>query len=851
MKKITSILIVLLFVGISQAQVSLDYYLPQNLSYNKSVPTPESVLGFQVGEWMVSHDKLVEYMKVIAKSSDRVIIKEYARSHENRPLIQLIITSLKNHKNLEKIKADHQKLSDPKISKDINIEGMPVVILLGNSVHGNEPSGANSAILTAYYLAAAEGPGVENILENSIIILDPALNPDGVNRHASWVNMNKSKADLTDVNSRIYNEVWPGGRTNHYWFDLNRDYLLLTHPESRGRVERLHEWLPNVVTDHHEMGSNSTFFFQPGVPSRNNPLTPVKNYELTKKIGSYHAKYLDEIKTLYFSEEIFDDFYFGKGSSYPDINGGIGILFEQSSLRGFKRAGSLGEITFPYSIKNQFTVVQSTIEAALLHKNELLNHQKEFYNIALREADKDEVKAYVFGESTDKRKTAEFLDLLKRHQIEVHLLKENHVDGTNNFDKSYSYIVPCQQKNYLLLKSLFEKAKYFKDVTFYDVSTWNFPMSFNLPFAEIRSAKTVQRLSGKVLSEVEFYSGKMIGSENPVAWAFSWDGYYAPRAISELLDEGIIVKVAKRPFKYRDEELSVDFDYGSIQIPVEHQKMSLTEIKKILSKIAKRDGIDIYGLKTSWVDSGIDIGSSNFSALKKPEILMFIEGGTSSADAGEIWHLFDTRYSTPITLLPISRFNRIKLNEYNTIILPGGNYNELHDSQVSKINKWVAAGGNLIAYKSAAQWVNKAMELGQQFKENVKLDDSWPKYSNKRSDANAQAINGAIFEVEMDLSHPLAYGYKREILSVFKTGTMVAELTKNPYDSPFRFTQDPLQSGFCSDENHERIKGAAFISTHKIGNGIVISIMDNTNFRGIWYGTNKVFANAVFFGKII
>ncbi len=851
MKKIILFFVAVLFAVLTQAQISLDYYLPNNVSYNQSIPTPESIAGFQVGEWMVSHDKLVEYMKTISSVSDRVIFKEYARSHENRPLIQLIFTSPKNQRNLEQIKAEHKKLSYPEISKDINVDDMPVVILLGNTVHGNEPSGANSAMLTAYYLAAAEGAEIDKLLENAVIILDPALNPDGFNRHASWVNANKSKADLSDANSRIYNETWPGGRTNHYWFDLNRDYLLLAHPESRGRVERLHEWLPNVVTDHHEMGANSTFFFQPGVPSRNNPLTPTKNYELTKKIGSYHASYLDNIKTLYFSEEVFDDFYFGKGSSYPDINGGIGILFEQTSLRGFKRAGNNGVIDFPYTIKNQFTVVQSTIEAALLNKNELLNHQKEFYNIALKEADKDEVKAYVFGESTDKRKTSEFLDLLKRHQIEVHQLKEDYVDGTNHFGKDNSYIVVCKQKNYLLLKSLFEKARYFKDVTFYDVSTWNFPMSFNIPFAEIKNDKTVKQIAGVGLDEVEFYEGKVTGSDDPVAWVFAWDEYYAPRAVSELLDNGLVVKVAKRPFKYRAESVRVDFDYGSIQIPVEHQKMSLEEIKAMLSKIAKRDGLDIYGLKTSWVDAGIDIGSSDFVVLQKPEILLLVEGGTNSSDAGEIWHLFDTRYATPITLLPTSRLSSIDLNAYNTLILPGGTYNDIHESQVSKIRTWVADGGNFIAYKNATQWVNKVMKLEQEFKENVKLTDEWPKYDKKSSDANSQAINGAIFEVEMDLSHPLAFGYKREILSVFKTGTMVAELTKDPYNSPFRYTKDPLKSGFCSDENHERIKGAAFISTHKIGTGIVISIMDNTNFRGIWYGTNKVFANAVFFGNII
>ena len=851
MKKITTLLAAIFFAGMIQAHVSLDYYLPNNVTYNQTIPTPKSVLGFEVGEMLVSHDKLVEYLKVLAESSDRLLLEEYARSHENRPLYNLIVTTPSNHKSLDKIKADHRKLSNPAISREIKVDEMPLVIILGYSIHGNESSAVNSALLSAYYLAAAEGPEIDEVLKNAVIIIDPALNPDGVQRHANWVNINKSKTAVSNGNGRIFNETWPGGRTNHYWFDMNRDYLLLTHPESRGRVKRQHEWFPNLLTDHHEMGSSSTFFFQPGVPSRNNPLTPAKNYEFTKKIAKFHAKKLDNIKTLYYSEEGFDDFYFGKGSSYPDINGGVGILFEQSSLRGFKRDAPLGQMNFPYSIKNQFEVAMSSIEGAMNYRIELLNYQKEFYYMALKEAEKDEVKAYVFGEAYDKAKTAEFLSILKMHHIDVYELSRDYTDGSNQYSKDNSYVVPSDQKNYLLMKSLFEKARYFSDKTFYDVSTWNLPMSFNIPYAELKSIKSVGQIKGSLLEEVNIHEGSVKGSDDPIAWTFAWDEYYAPRAVSKLLAKGITVRVAKRPFTYQDENISIDFSYGSIQVPVERQKMSLKEIKNELKQIAKADGIDVYGLATGWTDQGIDAGSNDFSVISKPKVLMLIEGGISASDAGEIWHLLDTRYAVPVNMVPGTRFGRLDFSIYNTIIIPGGRSYNLSENTVTKLKTWVADGGTLIAYKAASKWVNDAFELNQKFKEKVINKDPWPKYIDKRAVANVQAINGAIFNVKMDLSHPLAYGFNREVLPVFKSGDQVAGITENTYDTPFRYTNDPLLSGYVSDENNERIKGSAFLSTHKIGSGIVISIMDNTNFRGVWFGTNKIFGNAIFFGDII
>ena len=372
------ILIISVFSTNLVAQVDITYYLP-DIEYDPAIPTPKSVIGHQVGEWHISHDKLVQYMEKLAASSDRIIIQEYARSHENRPLLNLIISAPKNLVRINEIKDIHRKLCTPNEADQVNTANEPIVVYQGYSIHGNESSGVNASMLVAYYLAAGQSPEVLNKLENGIFIIDPAYNPDGINRFASWVNSHKSKHLVSDPADREYTEAYPRGRTNHYWFDLNRDWLLLSHPESQGRIKVFHDWKPNILTDHHEMNTNSTFFFQPGIPSRTNPNTPQRNQDLTEEIGHFHAHALDSINSLYYTKSSFDDYYYGKGSTYPDANACVGILFEQASSRGHLQESVNGLLSFPFTIRNQVVTSLSTQEAAISKRKEMLDYQRSFY----------------------------------------------------------------------------------------------------------------------------------------------------------------------------------------------------------------------------------------------------------------------------------------------------------------------------------------------------------------------------------------------------------------------------------------------------------------------------------------
>ena len=506
----------------SQEKLDLNYYLPQDISYDESVPKPTDILGYEVGEWHVSHDKLVYYMQALAKASDRISIEDRGITYEGRPILLLTITSQKNHTSLEIIQKEHMDVTNGKAK---NLTKLPIVVYQGFSIHGNEPSGANAGLIYAYYLAAAQGPEIEKLLENLIILMDPAFNPDGMQRFAHWANSNKSKNLNPDNNDREFHETWPNGRTNHYWFDMNRDWLPVQLLESKARIETFHKWMPNIVTDHHEMGTNSTFFFQPGEPSRVHPLTPSLNQQLTAEIGTYHAKAFDKIGSLYYSEENYDDYYYGKGSTFPDVNGSIGILFEQGSSRGHIQESDNGILTFPFTIRNQFTAAVSTIEAAMDMRTKLIEYQFQFYKNAKTEAAKSKTKAIVFGDSKDAAKAWHLADILHRHKIKFNALKNDATIAGINYKKGASYVIPMDQKNYRLIHAMFEKRTTFTDSLFYDISAWTFPLAFNLDYTETTSLTNL----GEEITNLTALTGSVSGKSN-YAYLFEWNEYYSPKA---------------------------------------------------------------------------------------------------------------------------------------------------------------------------------------------------------------------------------------------------------------------------------------------------------------------------------
>lgn len=831
------------------AQVELDYYLPDE-DYLPEIPEPGSVIGHGVGAWHLTHDKLTAYLSLLAGQSERVILQEYARSWENRPLFHLIFTSPANQARLEQIRQEHLKLSDPGSGGQPHPGDIPVVVRLGYNVHGNESSASNASVLMAYYLAASQDPEVLAYLDQMVILLDPCLNPDGFNRHASWINMHKSRIPMPDENSRGFREVWPGGRTNHYWFDLNRDWILLQHPESKGRVEVFHQWRPNVQTDHHEMESSSTFFFQPGIRSRTHPYTPEHTSELTRKIGQYHAAALDPDGSLFFTEEIFDDFYYGKGSSYPDVNGSVGILFEQAGTRGFERDTKRGKLTFPYAIRNQVRVSLSTLRASFEMREELLEHQRDFYGSSASVYEASTEKAYIFG-VTDRASLLPFVDILLRHKIRVYGLKQGHtVDGIT-YSPGHAYMVPLNQPQIRLIQSLFRPEKTFADSLFYDISAWTMPYAFNMPYAAIGQSRLAEELMGEQVLEISRQPGKILGDVSSVGYIFPWHEYDAPGALYQIQAAGLMSRVATGTVEYEQLEINRSFGCGSIFIPVQKQGKTPDEVYDIISRALQKTSINAYAIGTSHTIRGMDMGSNRFVPLDKPALLLMTGEGVNSQEAGEIWHLLDVRMGMPVVLIDQDQLNTLDLSPYTHLLMPSGSYSRISASGIREIKRWVDRGGTIIAVKSANQWLEEHQLADIGFISSKPDSMGYQAYGDIENRIGAQRITGSIFEAHIDISHPIGYGFRRQTIPLFRNHSLVALPDKRPYACPVRYTSDPLLSGYVPEEKYDDLRNTPAVLIYSHGSGRIIAFIDNPNFRGFWYGTNKLFLNAIFFGPLV
>ena len=817
--------------SISAQIVDLNYYVPSDEKYDGQIPTPKEIIGHEVGEWHITHDKLVTYMKAIAKASNRITIEDRGKTFEGRPLLLLTITSPENHQRIDEIREQHIKATN---DASVDVSKDPIVVYQGYSIHGNEPSGSNASLAIAYYLAASLSDATENLLQNTVILFDPSFNPDGLQRFAYWANTNKSKNINPDPNDREYFEVWPRGRTNHYWFDMNRDWLPVQLPESRARIASFHKWLPNILTDHHEMGSNSTFFFQPGIPSRTHPLTPQKNQDLTKEIGAYHAKAFDKIGSQYYSQESYDDFYYGKGSTFPDINGGIGILFEQGSSRGHAQETSNGILTFPFTIRNQYTAAMSTLKAAKNMRVKILQYQQNFYEKSRKESSK--AKAIVFGDHKDAAKSYHLAEVLKRHQIAIHELKSDFRANGKQFKKEYSYIVPMNQKNQRLVKAMFDERKRFQDSLFYDVSAWTFNHSFGVDYAENVSLSN----AGPEIKTLDFKKG-IVSENSTVGYLMPWNEYYTPKALNAILQKGLRAKVSMKNFKNG----GVSYDYGTIHIPVQNQKLNSQELYNFLSEVAKESHLKIDGVTTG-LNDGIDLGSNNFKNINLPKVAMLVGSGVNVSDPGEIWHLFDQRYDMHVTKLDLIYFNRIDISKYNVLIAP--NSRNLDKKSIEKLQSWVRNGGTLIGYRSAVKWLNTNKFINIEFEKSSNDSIKEVSFEAKSLKNGAQVIGGAIFEASIDRSHPINFGYKNDKIAMFRNTTLFMRADKKSFNNPIQYTNDPLLSGYISKENAKVIKNTVPFKVQPLGRGRVIVFTDNTNFRAFWYGTNKLLMNAIFFG---
>ena len=834
MKKI--LLLNLLFIS---SLFSQDYYFEKYAPFDENIKSPEEFLGYPIGEMQTRHDLIVSYMEYLSNVSDKAQILHYGQTYEKRKLVILAISSSDKIIDLEKIRENHISYLDPEhpnYSKESKPENLPVIINLAYSVHGNEPSTSEAALLTAYTLISSKSDEISNYLSDSIILIDPTLNPDGRDRHTHWVNTYKGSPLVDDPQDAEHNEYWPGGRTNHYWFDLNRDWYLGIHPESRSKLKWYHSWKPNVTADFHEMGTNSTYFFVPFKPNGSlNPVIPKENYDYFNFLfGSYFADALDEMGTLYFTREIFDRTYPGYGSAYPDYLGGIGLLFEQASSRGFKQKTQFGEITFPFTIKNQYVSGMTTVKASVANKEKLKDYQSNFYKSAITDSSRKKVRGYIFNEGNDKNKTKAFIDKLKLHDIKV----------LNNKEQFY---VPTVQKNYRLVRSFFETHQQYRDSVFYDASAWSMANIYDIDYSASN-----KDFVGKEFDNIDQLFEVNEFSESNYAYIIDSQDYNIPAVTYDLLNNEVFTSASFKPFTIQTLTGTKSFNYGSLIIPLSVQKkLNSDELYEKMKSIQKKYDVNIYSVESGLSSSGVDLGSGYVMPLNKPSAMMLIGTGVRSYEAGEVWHLLDQRVGMPITKVPMRNFDNISMDKYNVLVLVSGNY-KFSDNQIEKIKTWAENGNTIISIGSGSKLLIDKKIVDENLLEKEESNTmNYLAYGDARENRGKEQIGGVILNSIIDLSHPLAFGYENNTLPLYKNNSIWLKPSKNNYSSVVRYSENSLIDGFLSENNKAKIKESVSLVVSRVGRGIAVMFADNPNFRGAWYGTNRLFLNAILLGDKI
>ncbi|MFT3936200.1 MAG: M14 family zinc carboxypeptidase [Chitinophagaceae bacterium] len=904
--KISILLLVATLVSASFIYAQSNYYFPKATKLDASIPTPESFLGYAIGTHYTRHDQIVAYFRELQRVSNRVHVQSIGKTYEEREQIIVTFTSPENYSRLEDIRKEHLTLVDP--SKPLIDAKAPVIVELGYNVHGNESSSAEVSLLVGYYLASSQDEETNNWLKEAVIFVDPSLNPDGRDRAANWYNSYKSFPAVADPLDKEHQEAWPGGRTNHYFADLNRDWLNLVHPESRNRVAFFHKWYPNVQIDFHEQGANATYYFEPTPKRHESPIVPQFLYDENAVFAKYHAKALDELGSLYFTKENYDNLSPIYGSTYPKFFGSIAATFEEASSGGIAKETPNGTLTFPFSIRNHLATSFSTIKAAVAEKEKLFKIQKDLFKNALEQGRANPAKAFVFGDSKDENLTQQFLNLLLLHHINVYELSATTSYEGKKFEKGKSYIVPSEQPNFLIVHSIFEE-NILKDSIYYDNTGWNIIQAYGLQYAKIN---TPDFTKGSLVSSTVLPKGEIAGGKSSIAYILGYTDYNATKVLYQLLAKDILVKTAFKPFAANVENNKKQFGYGTLVIPVAGQKISADSLYNAVLQVAQNTHELFTSAATGFSAEGIDLGSSNVKAVRKPEVALAFGQGVTASEAGQVWFVLNQQLGLPVTKIDLQSFQRASLKRYNTLVLPGGNYTVWDKATIDKIKAWVADGGTLITFQNATAWAVQN-ELA---KERLSATETAPgrgniinpiaapagvatsgrnnganalpvvqttqgpsqngvsvpaestpetvvsrrsnagtaeriDYINQQDVEGAKRINGAVFVADIDISHPIAFGLTNRKLFINKNGSTLLLPSTNKYATVAQYIDKPFVNGYTSRQNIGKVSNSAAIIFSQSGSGQVVLFADDPTYRGYWFGTTRLFLNSIFFSNLV
>ena len=840
-----------------------SYFQVEGVTYDDNVPVFEDHAGYEIGERPVRFSDMIAYLRDLAGRSDRISVETIGYSHERRPILTFTVTSPDNHANLETIRETHLERLEGRAAPD----AAPMVLWINFGVHGAETSSMDAAIPLLYHYAAAEGPEVEDQLNDAVMIFTVVFNPDGHARRIDHVETFWSYAENTDLNDAAHT-MWIEARTNHYWFDLNRQWLLLTQPESQAWIKEWHKWKPMVSADYHEMGSSSPYYFHPGEELRRNPLIPERARELTLGIGERHAAFLDSEARLYWTEEGFDNFYIGKGSTYPQINGALGILFEAGAARGGAVQTERGLVETADNVRTQFRTALTTIQGSLDLRAEITAYQRDFFAENARQAERGGQSGWVFTAKGDPERAARFVRLLRMHDIEVSRLSADVAAEGRTFPAGSSFFVPMAQTNNRMIRGIFERFTEFEENIFYDVSGWTLPLAYDLEYAPVRSIMFFPAPAGEPADGA--FQSAPAPDRAPYGYVFDWSHSYAPRALNRILAQDVMVRAAMEETAVRTTSGDVALGRGAIFVPLDRQEVSREDIHAIMETIAAEDGVPVFAATSGLTPvTGRDLGASRiFRVLEEPRVVLAYDGGLSRYDVGEVWWTLDYRHRMPVTLVHKDDLGSLDWGEYTHLVLVGGNEapeDVLNEALTETVQDWIKDGGALVATRDAALWAESAILTPE---EDETQEDGAQEDGAQEANAEAASerldfadmslrdaehvIGGAIFAADLDITHPLGFGYADRDLPVHRNVSFTLTRPKdNPYAIPVQYADDPLLTGYASERRLEEIGGSPSVIAERMGRGAVILMADNPVFRGTYPGTEKLLMNAIFFTGLI
>lgn len=823
------------------------YFFPQGGDFDPAIPTPQQFLGYEIGSRYTRHDQLVAYFNELARHSDKIKVEQIGTSYEGRPLLIATVTSAQNQQQLETLRRQHVTLADP--AQPLSAAGnSPVVVWLGYSVHGNETSSGEAALLTAYYLVANRNADTAKWLQQAVVLFDPAQNPDGRDRAASWHNAYASSPASADPADKEHVEPFPQGRTNHYFTDLNRDWLALTQQDTRPKIAYFHQWYPNVQIDFHEMGKDSTYYFEPSPASMHSPLLPASSYEFNKTLAKYHAQALDALGSLYYTGENFDNFSPVYGSTYPDFHGAVGVTVEQASSRGRVQESVNGLLTFPFTIRNQVATGLGTVRGAVTERDGLLKLQKEFFQSAVKQANQQPVKAFVFGDAKDPGLTRRLLELLLQHQITVQALNAAVTVDGQRFEPGSAYVVPTAQPQFRLVHSIFAETPPIKGDVFYGSTSYAIAPAYGVAFAGSRSRVD----GGERIASLPATRGGVSGGQAGYAYVFDWRDYNASRALYALQAKGVLTRAAFQPFTAATASGEQAFARGSVVVPVAGQTLAGDALLAAVEEVARSSGVQVHALASGQSRSGIDLGSDSVKSLRKPAVALVMGEGVSATEIGSAWFLLDQQVQLPASKLDPAQLGKVNLDRYTTIVLSGGTYTGVDATAVAALKRWINAGGSLVTYGSAAKWAieQKLSDevLGAEEKE---PDGARRAFGDQRDIAAIERISGNILSADVDTSHPLGFGLPRTQLAINKENGISFKPSRNAFSTVVRIDETPRVNGYLSETNRSRVAGAAWLLVSPQGQGNVVLFADDPAHRKYWHGTERLLLNAVFFGNLL